>query len=58
MICNNETTFTWIGSEFDIDSVNVDEITNSLVEEYAIKLNSKVLVKEGEESEDFWGVFE
>lgn len=58
MICNNETAFTWIGSEFDIDSVNVDEITNSLVEEYAIKLNNKVLVKEGEESEDFWGVFE
>lgn len=58
VICNNETAFTWIGSEFDIDSVNVDEITNSLVEEYAIKLNNKVLVKEGEESEDFWGVFE
>lgn len=58
VICNNETVFTWIGSEFDSDSVNIDEITNSLLDKYDIKLNSKVVVKEGEETEDFWDVFE
>lgn len=58
VLYNNESVYTWIGSEFDKDSVNVDEITNSLLKEHNIELSNKVVVKEGEEPEDFWDIFE
>lgn len=54
---NTNQSFVWIGSEFNDESVNIDDLVDKFILEKQIP-NNKIILNEGEETEEFWSYLE